>query len=391
MTAMLLVFALSGFAQTAPSKSQPEPKPQAAAPAKIDPADPKWLDRMSKDDRTALDEALGYAPPPLSSNLKWIGGNPMTWDELRGRVIVIQSWSVGNASSRNWPQRVADLLKQHANPSDLAIIALHTPEDADRAEDYLKRKAAPVPVVLDSTGEFCDALGVYREPVNIIIDRNRVIRYAGLNPGGLKQAVANLIAESHDPAAEAPVRPADAKPSASAAAFPPCTVSPQARDMCGQAAPEFYVDEWMTPMPNARGKVVVLDFWATWCRPCVASIPHMNQLARAFGNDAVFVGISGEKQFDFERGLDKANLKLENFAYSLALDPEQRMSRAIQVRGIPYCIVMSSDWVVRWQGNPSSLNSQVLKQIIEADRAAQQHGSANKDSPPRRRGWTTAR
>ena len=47
-----------------------------------------------------------------------------------------------------------------------------------------------VPVLLDSTGEFCDALGIYKDPVNVIVDRNGVVRYAGLNGNGLKQAVA---------------------------------------------------------------------------------------------------------------------------------------------------------------------------------------------------------
>ena len=43
-----------------------------------------------------------------------------------------------------------------------------------------------------------------------------------------------------------------------------------------------------------RGQVVVLEFWATWCGPCVAEIPHLNQLADAFAGKVQFIAIDDE-------------------------------------------------------------------------------------------------
>ena len=43
------------------------------------------------------------------------------------------------------------------------------------------------------------------------------------------------------------------------------------------------------------------------------------------------------------------------------------MKGAFQVRGIPHVAVMSTDWVVRWQGHPSALSEAVVRQIVEAD------------------------
>jgi thiol-disulfide isomerase/thioredoxin len=50
--------------------------------------------------------------------------------------------------------------------------------------------------------------------------------------------------------------------------------------------------EWSSE--SLRGKVVFVDFWATWCGPCVATIPELAQLSRAFPDDVVVLGVSKE-------------------------------------------------------------------------------------------------
>lgn len=52
-----------------------------------------------------------------------------------------------------------------------------------------------------------------------------------------------------------------------------------------------------------QGRLVVLDFWATWCPPCVKVIPNLNRLAKEWGKDVVVVGISDEERDDVERFL----------------------------------------------------------------------------------------
>src|ERR1035437_4853945 len=62
----------------------------------------------------------------------------------------------------------------------------------------------------------------------------------------------------------------------------------------GQEAPTLQVAQWLqAPVgfdgqwSGLRNKVVVLEFWATWCSPCIHAIPHLNQLARAFRDQGV--------------------------------------------------------------------------------------------------------
>ncbi len=80
----------------------------------------------------------------------------------------------------------------------------------------------------------------------------------------------------------------------------------------GQAAPELEVrtlDGGQLKLSDLKGRRVVLDFWATWCGPCVMEIPHLSQLQSESGTDGlVIVGLSQEdravlKKFADARGL----------------------------------------------------------------------------------------
>lgn len=111
----------------------------------------------------------------------------------------------------------------------------------------------------------------------------------------------------------------------------------------GQPAPELKLAGLQGPvnLAAAKGKVVYLDFWASWCVPCRKSFPWLNELAKKYPDDLVVVGIN----VDHERSA--ANRFLEKYPahFPLVFDPEGVLAKKYQLQGMP-----SSVWLDR-EGN----------------------------------------
>jgi thiol-disulfide isomerase/thioredoxin len=143
------------------------------------------------------------------------------------------------------------------------------------------------------------------------------------------------------PAAEVPAAevPAEGEP----AAFNPEDFTeggPEIRERLAeleqsQQPPALEVDQWINSEPltlaDLKGKIVVLDFWATWCGPCLRSVPHTNEMAEKYGDDVVIIGICNK------RGAEKMQeTALEHgIKYPIAIDVNGNTVESYRVNGYP--------------------------------------------------------
>ena len=68
-----------------------------------------------------------------------------------------------------------------------------------------------------------------------------------------------------------------------------------AKPYFGKKAPDLVVEKWLTPEPDRAGKFVLIDFWATWCPPCVLIAPDILNLYKKYHSQGLeIVGISAD-------------------------------------------------------------------------------------------------
>jgi thiol-disulfide isomerase/thioredoxin len=313
-----------------------------------------------------------------------LAGRSVKLSDFKGRAVFISFWT----GSRNPPSDVAQL---HANyaAQGLAVWAINTATERADFEKWARDEASSLGhtvswdpagrAVMEAISHMIFGAGMYPAYCVINADGKLVGGTIGMGPrvsGLLREIVSRAgikLTEADRAAVEevlAALRAgasnsvADATPTAPArmpagmiAAAPAAAPSAPRRATLavGDVAPDFAmrtVDGRELKLSDFNGKVVILDFWATWCGPCIASFPHTQAIAAKYKDQDVVVLASGTSDTiaAFQKWIPANQPKYPDMVW--AFDPNERggatfderaSSKLYGVSGIPTQFVIGRD------------------------------------------------
>jgi thiol-disulfide isomerase/thioredoxin len=154
----------------------------------------------------------------------------------------------------------------------------------------------------------------------------------------------------------------------------------------GDQAPAMSIIKWIKGkqvQQFEKGRIYVVEFWATWCLPCIAGMPHLSELAEKYKKDLTVAGISilERKQTSLSRIESFVDSMGKNMNYHVGAEDSNYMAKnwlnAAGERGIPLAFLIDRQGRVAWIGHPKQLDK-IIPQVISGSwdmaKAAKERG-----------------
>lgn len=132
----------------------------------------------------------------------------------------------------------------------------------------------------------------------------------------------------------------------------------------GSAIPDFSI-----PLANQsehidqdalKGKITIIEFWATWCSPCIGAMEHLDELRAQYPTDLQVIAVSQES-FERVRGF----IQQKEFDFLFAIDSAGVLNNYFPHRIIPHSIIIDQQGVVRAISKPSEINAEIIQRLID--------------------------
>lgn len=108
--------------------------------------------------------------------------------------------------------------------------------------------------------------------------------------------------------------------------------------------------------------LILLDFWATWCGPCVPATKQLEILQENFPNDVFIISISDEKNQKISNFIKEKPIKL-----LVASDYKSTLTKKYNIIGRPYSILLNKRGNKLWEGKPGDMTAVLLNKFIQSE------------------------
>lgn len=336
LSILITAFALSAHSQTAITDLSLAADQFAAAEEKIQ-GSPDFADSRERLARQALTLAQSKpAHPDTAKVLRWILSSPHASPtatkaaklllEHHGNSKATVLWLFGQ-SPREWTPNLFAMLRERELPPDLkpileVAIALHD------------RKLLELSDQIQS-----GATGHEHRLGTALVQKLRDLNTADFE--------SRLIAKFQHIAEQYPHRTfggAKGRELASGAIFAIChlRLGKQATGLSGKALSGKTID-----LSDYRERAILVDFWATWCAPCVAELPRLKQLKQRFANQPFeVIGVNA----DHSRKTAERFIRKHNLTWPIIRDPQAALQTRWSILSLPTYVVLDHDHRVRYRG-----------------------------------------
>ncbi|MFK7760151.1 MAG: TlpA family protein disulfide reductase [Phycisphaerales bacterium] len=140
----------------------------------------------------------------------------------------------------------------------------------------------------------------------------------------------------------------------------------------GNKAPAISASSWLRGQPVdefEQGHIYVMEFWASWCVPCVAGMPHLSKLQRTHADDVTIIGMNiWEQPSKATQWMTSTGVNLMEYTVALqqGTDMESLWMEPAGQQGIPAAFIIDRSGLVAWIGHPADLDIPLAK-IVEED------------------------